>query len=536
VSPGDVLSWLDTPAPARGLRVSTPRGGWHFTSYRDLAALARRAAGGLRALDVPDGAVVGVVAGGGPAFVAAFFGALAAGCTAAPLPAPSRFSDRISYDRQLGAALRVARPAAVIATPDAIDRVRPLAPPGCRVADLDALTSGQSSTPHGPPGAHSLLQFTSGSTGPARAVRISAVALAANVDAIGRWLGMTAADATATWLPPHHDMGLIGCLVTPVAHQVDLWQMRPEEFVHRPARYLECFGRHGATLTAMPAFGLDYVVRRVGADRLAGLDFSGWRALVVGAERVDPATLVAFAGHLAPYGFDARALAPAYGLAEATLAVTGAPPGRPWRTADAGGGARVVGCGPALGGASVSIVDESGRPRRAGAVGEIVVRGPAVADGYAGDVSGSATRLTADALRTGDAGFLLDGHLYVLGRLGDALKLRGRTLFAEELEATLRAAGVPPRRVAVLLGHVDGRAHVVALFERAEPDWPARAGPLLGRLTEGARVVLLDAPAGTIARTASGKPRRRLLWHDFLAGRLPGTATPAMTASTGGIR
>jgi hypothetical protein len=108
-------------------------------------------------------------------------------------------------------------------------------------------------------------------------------------------------------------------------------------------------------------------------------------------------------------------------------------------------------------------------------------------------------------------------------------------LFAEELVAALRAAGVPPRRVAVLLGEVAGEASVVALFERARPEWLARAGPLLARLTAGAPVLLLDAPAGTIARTSSGKPRRRQLWRDFQDGRLP-SPTPMMTVPmTGGI-
>ena len=558
----DLLAWLDEPAARRGLRTVDPGGDWAFVAYRDLAALTRRAAAGLLALGVAQDAVVGIVAPGGPTFVAAFFGALAAGCTPAPLPAPSRFQDRASHTRQLGAALRVSRPAAVVADLDALDRVRPLVPSGCPVVDLDTLTAGVPARPaYRPPASCALLQFTSGSTGPARAVRVSRAALTASVRAIGEWLRMTPADATATWLPPYHDMGLVGCLLTPVTHRSEVWLMRPEDFVHRPVRYLECFGRHGATLTATPVFGLDYLVRKVGAERLSGLDFSRWRAVVVGAERIGPATLAAFAALLAPYGFEPRALTPAYGLAEATLAVTGAPPGERWRTVTVDPaslrvgarvrhgtpdrtGSRLVGCGTPVGATEVSIVDSGGRRQPDGVVGEIMIRGPGLADGYLGDATGTATRLTGGTLHTGDAGFLLDGQLYVLGRLGDGVKLRGRMLLAEELEAALHALGVPPRRVAVLLGHIEGQASVVVLVERAHPDWLGRAGPVLGRLAEGARVVLLDAPAGTIARTSSGKPRRRLLWRDFLDGRLPGTvvaapttAAPMTTApTTGGIQ
>jgi acyl-CoA synthetase (AMP-forming)/AMP-acid ligase II len=570
VARADLLGWLARPSAHSGLHVAAPDGGWTFVPYRDLAPMAWRAARALRALGLPDGAVVGIVAHGGPAFVAALFGTLAAGYTAAPLPPPNRFQHEPAHSRQLGSALRVAEPAALLVEAGALERIRPLAPPGCPVVDIDTFLAGAAADPVARDGAGGLVQFTSGSSGPARAVRITPGQLSANVYAIGGWLRMAGADATATWLPPYHDMGLVGCLVTPVVYQSDAWVMRPEEFVHRPLRYLECFGRYGATLTAMPAFGLDYLVRRVPASRLAGLDFSRWRAVIVGAERIDPATLTAFAGLLAPYGFDARALAPAYGLAEATLAVTGKPAGEHWRgirvdpaalrpgarvrtgrspagqrwgcsappkpgSACAPPGTELVSCGAPLAGTDVSIVDDGGRVRPDGVVGEIAVRGPGVAGGYLGADGAAVTRLAGGSVRTGDAGFLLDGELYVLGRLGDGVKVRGRMLFAEELEAALRAAGVPPRRVAVLLGEVAGEASVVALFERARPEWLARAGLLLGRLTAGAPVLLLDAPAGTIARTSSGKPRRRQLWRDFQDGRLP-SPTPMMTVPmTGGI-
>jgi acyl-CoA synthetase (AMP-forming)/AMP-acid ligase II len=145
-----------------------------------------------------------------------------------------------------------------------------------------------------------------------------------------------------------------------------------------------------------------------------------------------------------------------------------------------------------------------------------------VAAGYVADAAGPSS-LTGGTLRSGDAGFLWEGQLYVLGRLGDSMKVRGRTVFAEDLEAALGSAGVPPLRAAALLGERDGRPTVVAMFEQAQPDWLATAARLLGQRTEGADVVVVDAPRGAIARTSSGKPKRRRMWTEYLEDRLPGT-------------
>src|SRR5581483_10328937 len=138
------------------------------------------------------------------------------------------------------------------------------------------------------------------------------------------------------------------------------------------------------------------------------------------------------------------------------------------------GGQELIGCGRPLGDAAVTIEDGDGAELPDGAVGEIVVHGPSVAAGYVGGAAGPSS-LDSGALRSGDAGFLYEGQLYVLGRLGDSMKVRGRTVFAEDLEAALGSAGVPPLRAAALLGERDGRPTVVAMFEQAQPDWLASA-------------------------------------------------------------
>src|SRR5205823_6322952 len=204
------------------------------------------------------------------------------------------------------------------------------------------------------------------------------------------WLRMGPDDTTVSWLPVHHDMGLIGCLLTPLVNGTDLWLLRPEQFVRDPMRFLRCLARAGDALSAMPAFGLRYIARRVTPAEVAGLDLSRWRGCIVAAEPVHSEDLDAFARLLAPAGLRREALLPAYGLAEATLAVTGVAPDVGW-TSTGVEGRRAVGCGPPLPGVGVEILDEHGARVPDGCRGEVAVRGPAVCRPY-GSVDDHAAR------------------------------------------------------------------------------------------------------------------------------------------------
>jgi acyl-CoA synthetase (AMP-forming)/AMP-acid ligase II len=538
-----LFEWLDDPAADRGIRFGGRGEDWSFWAYDRLAQRARRLAWGLVEAGVRENDVVAIIQRSGPDFVATLFGTMLAGAIPSPVASPMTFQHPVTYRQHVRGLLTAARPAAVVTEADFASHVGELAVYAGVQTTLtpDALLAGVEEgmgSPRRATAEFALLQFTSGSSGRARGVRIPFAALEANVAAIRRWLQATERDAWASWLPLHHDMGLIGCLVTPVMGCNELWLMQPEQFVRHPLRYLRCFGVSGATITATPNFGLEYILRRVRQDALEGLDFSQWRAVVIGAERINPDTLDRFYDLLSPFGLRRRFLLPAYGLAEATLAVTGLPLQEKWTgipvepaslslrhkvtICDSGsGGQRVVGCGRPLDGVAVTVVDEDGCSLPDGRVGEIIVRGISVAAGYAATDSASATRFDG-TLRSGDAGFLVDGQLFVLGRLGDSMKIRGRAVFAEDLEAALTAAGVPSHRVAAALGLRGATPTVVAVFERPDEAWLAEARALLRCRTEGAAVVLVDAPKATIARTPSGKPKRRWLWRAFLEGDLPG--------------
>ncbi|MGC5052488.1 AMP-binding protein [Micromonospora sp. DT48] len=520
----DLLAWTRRPRPGGWVRFATAEG-WDEWPYDALAALTRRSAGALVAAGVRPGDVVALGLAGGPRFVAMFFGALLAGATPAPLPPPAAFASADRYDAHVDRMLGWSTPILVVHDEAAVRAGELAAVRGVDAAPVDALLGAAPDAdrePGRPLPDVAVVQFTSGTTGPARGVRVATGSLTANLGAIARWLGMTPADPTASWLPVHHDMGLVGCLLLPVTVGGDLWSMPTVEFLRHPLRYLECFGRHGARLTAMPAFGLDYVTRRVGPESLVGLDFGAWRSVIVGAERIPPATLRRFAELLGPFGLRPTALRPAYGLAEATLAVTGVPSGAPWRAVTSPSDGEVVGCGTPLAGVTVSVRDAAGQPVAPGRVGEIVVGG---------------TGVGSNPVHTGDAGFLLDGELFLVGRLGDGVKVHGRFVFAADVETAIAADGdIPLGRVAVLAGSRGGRPTVVVVLERPQPGWWQRsAAALTGRFV-GADLVGVTATAGGIARTTSGKPRRRAMWEAFLDDRLgpvqPLTPSPSSSAET----
>jgi acyl-CoA synthetase (AMP-forming)/AMP-acid ligase II len=547
VTTNPLTSWIDVPASYRGIRFWR-NDEWEWWAYEALAGFARRIAGGIATSGIRHDDRVLVIERTGPEFVAALYGVMLAGAIPCPVAPPQLFQNELLYARHLHAISEVAQPSMVITAADLVERLT-YGGHETQVRTAAELASGGEYAA-GDPASAALLQFTSGSSGRVKGVRVPVSALAANVTAISKWLEMTEGDATASWLPVHHDMGLIGCLVTPVVQQRDLWLLEPADFVRDPARYLACFSAPGAVMTAMPPFGLDYIARRVSPESLAGSDFSDWRALIVGAERVDVGVLDRFMALMGPFGFDRRALLPAYGLAEASLAVTGLALREEFETvpvapqlvslgeAVTSTGAdvqQVVGCGRALDGVTVAVVDEAGAPLPDRHVGQIVVCGDSVAEGYVR--AEGATGLTEwrdGALWTGDAGFMDNGQLFVIGRLGDAMKVRGRTVFAEDIESALVEAGVPRLRAAVLLGSSARGATGVVLLERPEDGWTAAAVATLQRITEGASIAILDVPRRSISRTTSGKPKRREMWTAYVTGTIEGTEIPAVPVTSAG--
>lgn len=559
-----VLDWLDDPVPGRGVHYYRPDG-WHLRSYQEIAVHARRIGALLRESGVTRG-VVSLQIEDPETFVPAFLGTMYAGLTPSPIASPVTFTNHDSYSDHAASILAAAAPAAVLTD----GAMRQLAADSCAKAGLPEPLVLPEELPDVRGAVRrdaelALLQFTSGSSGTPKGVRVTADNLAANVGAILGWLGVTSEDSCSSWLPLHHDMGLIGTFLGSVVAQIDLWLMTPLDFIRSPARWLEAHGKHAVTITTAPNFGYAYAASRVRDTALEGTDFSTWRVAMSGAERVDPKVAADFATRLNPYGFSTAAFTPCYGMAETTLAVTGVVPGtgakivRPAGSLVTGEPVTITGtgvlgfdrpedperwlssCGVPVPETTVDIVDDDGKPLPDGSFGEVRVSGASVALGYQSPDPNASAPFTADGLHTGDAGFLLDGELYIVGRIGDSLKVRGRKVHAEDLEAALAAVpGVPAGRCAVVLGSSGGQGRAIAVVESQDDTWlPAVTTMLRTSLDASVAVTVLRTRRGVIPRTSSGKPRRRLMWQQAGDGTLPGdilhdtyTAVTTATAKT----
>jgi acyl-CoA synthetase (AMP-forming)/AMP-acid ligase II len=364
----------------------------------------------------------------------------------------------------------------------------------------------------------------------------------ANARQIASAFAMRPDDVVVNWLPLLHDMGLVGHVVHIIQQGVTCVHMTPQSMIRKPLRWLQTISRYRATVSGGPDFAWRLLADRLAPGDLEGLDLSQWRVAFSGAEPVRAGTLERVADLLRPAGFSARSFLPCYGMAEATLIVSGGPNGQPPRTnaptvaGDAIPGA-VVSCGRIVIECDVAIVDpETGARLPDRRMGEVWVTGPHIADGYWGRPELTAAtfhnRLADDGrrwLRTGDRGFMADGELHINGRIKDLLIVNGRKHHPEDLEATIQATVAACASGSAAVFQTDGDSPMVVVTVEVE-DRPA-SQQQHADLTQAVSAavwsrheVLVDkvlvVRVGRIPRTTSGKVRRaetRTLW---IAGAL----------------
>ena len=518
-----MLSWVENPPRNSLLHFRSPKRDWIACSYQDLAASALERGRALQRRGVTCGALVGIAQQTSAEMVAALCAVMLTGATACVLPAPGPMQTESAYAAHLARIFATSLPDAVLCDAENQSVVaRCLVDPGSALVSKN-LTLDQEDEAPPPlpgPGRYPLAQFTSGSTGPQRGVLVTADALNANHVALAARLGLREEDALISWLPNNHDMGLVGLLMGTLFGRCSGYFMQPQQFIRHPEDYLRCISDNGVAVTALPNFALEHLRRRVPERALVSLDLASLRSVIVGAERVDPLVLQRFYDRFGPRGLRPGALSPAYGSAETTLAVSLSPPGVPPGVAAPQGGhgnVDVVSCGPPLDGFTVRILGDDGQFLPEGQVGEILVSGPSVVTERLGSATTPAHEVDSDGLRTGDAGFLERGELFVLGRYGDGVKIRGSMVFAETLEGELVARGVSVGATVVLLGVLDTPT-AVFLFADRHPERDRFAHEVGREHLGGTALFAIDVKPGEIRRTSSGKPRRRALWTEMTGG------------------
>ncbi len=555
-------------------RARTEGDGWWFTfldsqgqpqcrwNAADLASRARAIAARLMR-DTQPGEPVLLVFHAGPDFLAAFMACLWSGRLATPINPPrrNRLIERlVAVATDSGARVALTSEALLSAT----DEWRGS---NARLAALSwVAVDGLPDQPDLQPAAiraddTAFLQYTSGSTAMPKGVRVSHGNLLHDLQRMGAVWGIAEHSVMISWLPAFHDLGLIFGLLQPLYSGCGSVQMAPNTFLQKPLLWLQAMSQFRGTHSAAPSFAYDLCSRRIAPQDRAGLDLSSMVMTMNAAEPINPAVMDQFVNEFAPYGFRPETFAPAYGLAESTLAVTGNPVGHPpvLRHFDgvalAAGrmvanspeapAARVMpGSGQALPDVPIAIVDpETLRRCPSDHIGEVWVGGPTIATGYWQRPEESAAAFGANIdgepqaggfLRTGDLGAMVDGELFITGRIKDLIILAGANFYPQDIEWVAQRSHDALRRdngAAFYLeadGSGKGREQVVLVQEMersrrgeaTEPVFEAIAQAVWQQLEISlSRIVLV--PPGTVLRTSSGKIQRMANKRAYLAGELP---------------
>jgi acyl-CoA synthetase (AMP-forming)/AMP-acid ligase II len=432
----------------------------------------------------------------------------------------------------------------------------PLADATWFVADRHAPAIEDWSIPAAEPHEVAFLQYTSGSTAQPRGVMLTHANLLTNLELIGQRFdaagGIARGGKLLIWLPPYHDMGLIGGLLQSVYSGFPVILMSPIAVIKRPERWLQAISRYGATASGGPNFSYDLCVRRIRPEIREQLDLSGWDTAFNGAEPIRASTINAFCEAFAPCGFQRSAFLPCYGLAEATLLVTGnkRPDGPTIASFDSDAlldgrllppqpghaATTLVGCGNSADDHEVAIVDPHTLQRcPPGRIGEIWVSGPSVAPGYwnqpesAADFQAQVAGEAAETafLRTGDLGAIEGDDLFVTGRIKELLILHGRNIHPHDLEQSAEGAHPALRQhcSAAFAIEDDERAEVALVLEvKAGTDGLEEIMSAVRRRVAAdydvqTQLVALVAPGG-VPKTTSGKIQRIFTRELLIAGEL----------------
>jgi acyl-CoA synthetase (AMP-forming)/AMP-acid ligase II len=499
--------------------------------------------------------------GPGLDFIVAYFGCLIAGVIPVPMMLPRRNSSLDSSSSILAdCSPRCAMTNRRLsdARPDLVERFRKS---GLQwlIVEQQGKPSIEPVRPFPSPARDDIafLQYTSGSTSDPKGVMVTHGNLIENLEMIRLTLGNTRQSTYVSWVPLYHDMGLILNVLQSLYLGALCVLLAPATFIQRPLNWLRAIHDYRAEVAGGPNFAFDLCVRRFRVDQLNGVDLSCWKLAFNGAEPVRAETIERFTHAFRPYGFDVRAVNPLYGMAEATLLISGAPRGSgpvirtvglealrrnqigiPRSNEDAH---PVVGCGRSLIGQNLAIVDPQTCTRLgADCIGEVWVQGPHICKGYWRNPEATKSTFQASIagendqvwLRTGDLGFTdAAGELFITGRIKDVIIVRGMNHYPQDIESTVYDSHPALRRhcgaaFSVLTESNEEKVVLVQEVERTQRH-RLEIDDIVGSIREAVvneheialDTIVLIRP-GTIPKTTSGKVKRSLARKLWLEGRL----------------
>ncbi len=539
----------------RGLNFHDPRGNlvrpYPFSELRDdaLAMAARLLAYGVKKDDR-----IALVAETGPEFAALFCGCIYAGAWPVPLPLPTSFGGKDSYIDQLTVQLQSSDPkvlfypAEIAEMAGAAAARQNAAGTGCEGITWEDFAQ-QPAPPLELPAAHTddicYLQYSSGSTRFPHGVAVTHASLLNNLAGHGEGMQVSGEDRCVSWLPWYHDMGLVGCFLSPIANQVSADYLKTEDFARRPLAWLDMISRNpGTTLSYSPTFGYDICARRISSQSHVSerFDLSRWRIAGNGADMIRPDVMQGFVNAFAQAGFKASAFLPSYGLAEATLAVTIMPPGEGIRVElveeerlsgsprDLSRPARyraIVNCGKAVKDMVLEVRGEAGKPLADHHIGKVWCKGPSVMHSYFRDPTSTADCLVNGWLDTGDMGYLVDGYLFIVGRAKDMIIINGKNHWPQDIEwAVEQLPGFHQGDIAAFSVETESGEEVPAVLVHCRVSDPEERIKLHNQIRDkvrsitGMNCVIELVPPRTLPRTSSGKLSRAKAKTLYLSGEI----------------